>query len=46
MFVQNLVTIEKRNKEMVKGGSNGQPPPPPTYLTSKKPNLCRVKDYF
>ena len=31
-----------KNKEMVKGGSNG----PPTYLTSKKSNLCRVQEVF
>ena len=37
-----------KNKEMVKGGggrewSNALPSCYPTYLTSKKPNSCRVK---
>ena len=49
-FEVSLCTIWLRlnkNKEMVKGGggSNG-PPPPRTYLTSKKPKPCSVKEFI
>ena len=36
-------TKKRYGKEGVEGGGSNGPPPLPTYLTSKKPNPCRVK---
>ena len=46
IFVYKLVTIELKTKKCLRGWRRGgvlmDPLPLPTYLTSKKPNPCRV----
>ena len=45
IFVHNLVTNEQKIKKWWREGV-GPMDPPLTYLTSKKPNPCRVKYLF
>ena len=40
VLISAKIMIPGQNKEMVQGGP--MDPSPPTYLTSKKPNACRV----
>ena len=44
IFVHNFVTIEQKIKKWTRRGGSPMDPFPPTYLTSKKPNSCSVKE--